>query len=397
MRQGITNFQAERLTQVREASGLTKVAVANFIKVSSAAISKWESGKQYPEESNLTALSNFFNMPLHWFLKELPSVKSTRPYFFRTNSATTNIARNIAKRKMGWTHEISTVLQKWIELPHVSLPSNHEENFLNINNFEIEELAQQCRDLWGLGFAPIPDIILAMESAGIICIRDEIGYVKMDGVSHWYGERPFIFISSDKTNGIRNRFDAAHELGHIILHSHVNTVNYKEHYKEIERQANLFAGSFLLPASSFAQNLALTTLDGFLSIKPRWKVSLAAMIMRCYQLGIINGEQKLRLHKNKSARGWATREPYDDMPAEQPRILHRSVKMLIENNIVTKATLLDELALPPQLCGQLCNLDGYFSETLDNVDNLVTLKFNKNRTSNKRPNGSSNIVAFPAR
>jgi Zn-dependent peptidase ImmA (M78 family) len=298
---------------------------------------------------------------------------------------------------MGWAHEISIILQKWVELPCVSLPRIHERNFLNINDFEIEELAQKCRELWGLGFAPVPDIILAMESAGIICIRDEIGYVKMDGVSRWYGERPFIFISSDKANGIRNRFDAAHELGHIILHRHVNTASYKKHYKEIERQANLFAGSFLLSASSFAQNIALTTLDGFLSIKPRWKVSLAAMIMRCYQLGIIDGDQKLRLYKSKSARGWATREPYDDVPAEQPRILHRSIKMLVENDIITKTTLLDELALPPLLCEQLCNLDSYFSENLGNIDNLVTLKFNKNRASNIISNDSSNIVNFPAR
>lgn len=397
MRQGITNFQAERLTQVREASGLTKVAVANFIKVSNAAISKWESGKQNPEESNLTALSNFFNMPLHWFLKKSPSIEDTKPYFFRTNSATTNIARNIAKRKMGWAYEISIILQKWVELPYVSLPNIYERNFLNINDVEIEELAQKCRELWGLGFAPVPDIILAIESAGIICIRDKIGYVKMDGVSRWYGDRPFIFISSDKANGIRNRFDAAHELGHIILHRHVNTADYKEHYKEIERQANLFAGSFLLPASSFAQNIALTTLDGFLSIKPRWKVSLAAMIMRCYQLGIIDGDQKLRLYKSKSARGWATREPYDDMPAEQPRILHRSIKMLVENDIMTKTTLLDELALPPLLCEQLCNLDSYFSKNLGNIDNLVTLKFNKKRASNIISNDSSNIINFPAK
>lgn len=394
MRQGITAFKAERLTQVREANGLTKVALSNLIKVSGAAISKWESGKQFPEESNLLALSNFFNMPIHWFLKETSLDNTPTPYFFRSRSTTSNAARNIAKRKLEWTHEISLALQKWVELPEVLLPKINEDNFLHISDSEIEDLSLECRELWGLGLAPIPDVILAMESAGILCVRDEIGHTKMDGVSHWYDDRPYTFISSDKANGIRNRFDAAHELGHIILHKTISDTDYKKYYKEIERQANLFAGTFLLPSSSFAQNIALTTLDGLLSLKRRWKVSLAAMIMRCHQLKIIDDSHKLRLYKSKSARGWAVKEPYDDLPAELPRLLHRSIKMIVESGTVSKSALLDYLAISAELCEQLCNLEGYFTEKPPSIDNLVTLKFNTNKSTIQNSH-TADVVYFP--
>lgn len=58
----------------------------------------------------------------------------------------------------------------------------------------------------------------------------------------------------------------------------------------------------------------------------RWKVSVAAMIMRCYQLDIIDEDQKVRLYKGRSARKWVKGEPYDDkVPFEQSRLLNRAV------------------------------------------------------------------------
>lgn len=91
----------------------------------------------------------------------------------------------------------------------------------------------------------------------------------MDGISSWYSSRPFAFIATDKANGIRNRFDAAHELGHIILHRNIDEQSFKENYKEVERQADLFAGSFLLPAESFSLDVSWPTLDNLLILKQK--------------------------------------------------------------------------------------------------------------------------------
>jgi len=47
--------------------------------------------------------------------------------------------------------------------------------------------------------------------------------------------------------------DAAHELGHLVLHRHLKEKNLTEigAFKEIERQAFYFAGAFLLPERAF--------------------------------------------------------------------------------------------------------------------------------------------------
>ncbi|MCV6037432.1 hypothetical protein OFP00_30595, partial [Escherichia coli] len=92
--------------------------------------------------------------------------------------------------------------------------------------------------------------------------------------------------------------------------------------KGVERQALLFAGSLLMPAESFARDINKPTLETFLTLKPRWKVSIAAMIFRAHQLDIITDLQKSNLYKNLSAKGWRLREPYDDqVRSETPRLL----------------------------------------------------------------------------
>ncbi len=58
------------------------------------------------------------------------------------------------------------------------------------------------------------------ENAGIVCGRCSFGAPSIDGVSHWSyaDDRPHVLISSDKRTAVRSRFDAAHELGHLVLH-----------------------------------------------------------------------------------------------------------------------------------------------------------------------------------
>jgi Zn-dependent peptidase ImmA (M78 family) len=44
----------------------------------------------------------------------------------------------------------------------------------------------------------------------------------------------------------------------------------------------------LLPEQDFLDELYAPTLDGMLSLKERWGVSVGAMIMRCKSLGILD-------------------------------------------------------------------------------------------------------------
>ena len=382
MRIGVSEFNPIRLTEAREAVQLTQAALADLLDVTDATISKWEGGKQLPQEKALSALSSKLGYPIRWFTKPLKK-RSEGTFFHRSNSRTTKPVQAKATSNLRIASEVSELLLKWLDYPEINLNQVKEKNFLLLEEHEIEQAAIDCRNLWGLSDLPIPDVILAMESNGIITVRGHLNDIRNDGVSNWINDRPYAFIASDKENGIRNRFDAAHELGHLICHRNVTKMEYQEHYKYIERQANLFASFFLMPASSFGEDVTLPTLDGFLTLKNRWKVSVAAMIERCHYMKRLTDHQRLSLIKGKSSRGWAKREPKDDLPPERPRLLHRCVKMLIDNHIISKQSLLDEMALPAKKADEICGFEEYFSIPDEIPENLITLKVKKSPTTNR--------------
>ena len=202
----------------------------------------------------------------------------------------------------------------------------------------------------------------------------------MDGLSHWSDadRRPYVLIAADKDTCVRSRTDSAHELGHLVLHGRIKekTLADAAAFKEVERQAFLFAGAFLLPGESFATEVWSPTLNGFLALKERWKVSLGVMIKRCRTLGMINDEYEQRLWKHYSSRGWRKAEPLDDtIPVEAPRLLSRSVRMLIDEGIRTREQLLDELRLPAADVESLCGLPrGFMSSSSADLVTLPRLK-----------------------
>jgi Zn-dependent peptidase ImmA (M78 family) len=111
----------------------------------------------------------------------------------------------------------------------------------------------------------------------------------------------------------------------------------------MEEQCHRFALAFLLPPERFAKDLWGPTLNSFLALKPHWKVAIQAMIRRCEQLGLLPDDHKMWI--NIGRRGWRKKEPYDDeLRPETPRLLRRSVEMLVENGLKTKDQILLDLA-----------------------------------------------------
>lgn len=398
MRAGVIGFQPRRLTQAREARGLTKVALATLVERSSPTLTKWENGDSLPEADSLARLSKALNCPESWFLADIPNY-GVSPYFFRSNAATTREARCVAKVRMQWLQDVSIKLQEVIDWPAVNVPHLRAEDFNVIDDATIEEFALQCRQAWGLGLGPVSDMMLALESAGVVCCREEIGYSQMDGLSHWceVDNRPYVYLVADKANFFRSRFDAAHELGHLVLHRYLKETEFNKRYRDIEAQAHLFASAFLLPADSFSLEItSWPTLDTFLALKKRWKVSVAAMIVRGKQLGIISDEYSTRLWKNYSARGWRRGEPLDiDAKPEFPRLMPRAIEMIVSNNVFGKAALRDHLALASADLVSLCGLgEEFFKAEPEKQVVPISLKSNNSR-ANLGKAGSAQVIFFP--
>jgi Zn-dependent peptidase ImmA (M78 family) len=197
-----------------------------------------------------------------------------------------------------------------------------------------------------------------MENKGIIISRIHVGAEKLDAFSQWSSAYliPFLVLSRDKASAARQRFDAAHELAHFVLHSRVDPkrLNSAADYKIREDQAHYFATALLLPADEFTNDLWSPTLDGLLAMK----VSVGAMIKRCKALDIVDDESEKRLWISYNRRRWRTGEPYDGkIEKERPRILRRSISQLLSEGEQSVSQILSAIPLAPRDIEELCDLD----------------------------------------
>jgi len=319
--------------------------------------------------------------------------------FARSMAAATKSIRSRVEARLRWAQDISLVLQQSLDLPEPKVPQIGASDFREIRDADIEQMAIECRNAWELGLGPISDLLLAMENAGIVVVKERIDAGTMDGLSNWSAvdERPYVFLATDKQTCARSRLDAAHELGHLVLHRELTERSLYDAaaFKEIERQAFYFAGAFLLPAESFGAEIWSPSLPAFVSLKERWKTSVGAMIMRCANLEIISDEYKQRLFKHYSAKGWRKHEPLDgegEMPIERPRLLCRSIRLLCEERVYTKSELLAAVRLPANDVESLCGLPtGYLSSE----GSIVPLRLKA--IGANVPHRSADVIQFPSK
>ena len=377
---GTPGFVKERLTEARQAFGLTKVALADMIDVTPAAISQYENGPQSPRADVMERLCQKLNFPWSFFLRPVVA-NDDDPVFWRSNASATQIARERSFPRLNWLKEIRTYHGDYFDFPKLELPTFVlPDDFRDLSARHIDQFAQQCREWWNFGLGPIPDLLLELENSGVVTARIHVAADTLDAFSQWASSAgsPYIVLGKDKSSAVRSRFDAAHELAHMLLHRRVDRkrVNSKTDWKLLEQQANRFSAAFLLPAKSFVDELWAPTLDSMLSRKERWKVSVAMMIVRCEQLGLTNQDQTKRLWINYNRRGWRGDEPLDKViKFEEPRVIRRSFEALINERIKSKDQILDDLSLPAREIEELSALPpGYLSGKQAEVKALPRLK-----------------------
>ena len=402
-RKVVSNFMACRLTEARHVRGLTQRALAGDIGRSSKVISNWESGKKLPDAQEFEELAKTTALPKRFFLRpqlcQLDHIQY--PIFFRSMASTTKNMRERSEVRLRWTQEISHSLQSWVDFPSLNIPQIDAQDYHEISDQDIEEMARQCRKAWNLGDGPISDVMLAIENAGIIITRDYMKTVKMDGVSSWskLDSRPYILVAREKETCVRSRMDVAHELGHLVLHKNIDSsvLNKKENFKEIERQAFYFAAAFLMPSEGFISEIFSLTPEALSTLKNRWKVSIAAMMMRCRNLNIVNEDRVETFWRHYSFRGWRRGEPLDDtLPLEEPRLLRRSVNLIVESGVRSKKELLEDFSLSDVDVEELCGLfPGYMASEVAEVANINALaRPNPRSESETPPKTSAKVLKF---
>lgn len=395
---GINDLQPARLEQALSARGLTKGQLASLVGVAASTVTKWCKGDQSPESETFDRLASVLNLQPEWLTR--PMLQPVTPPLYRSNASTLKTARAKLEAHTEWAQETALLLSDYVDYPNLNLPKRGFTDPEQISNEDIESAADECRKMWRLGKVPIQNLALAAEGAGIIIVRQETEISVIEGLSAWSIPlcRPVVLLSADKANAFRSRFDLAHEIGHLILHKHIPRTDALERYNQMEKQAHRFAGALLLPAETFATEARIPpNLDNLLILKQRWGASVAAMMMRLHALGLLSDDEKLALFKRRSARWGSKAEPGDDKwEPEEPRLLRRTVELLISEGILEAEGVPRYLGLSPRDIEKLCHLRENYFTTPAQVVELATLRGSraKDQAMPVSIHGKADVFAF---
>lgn len=346
----------ERLKEAREAKGFTMTELAEKIELTRQSVSQYELGSKHPTHETMLKIVSALHLPITYFTTERPNGGRSGTVFFRSFMSRKKSDNRQYEIKKQWVGQMAHYFGQDINYPRVDFPTI-EQKAGEYTNEELEETAARCRRHWNLGDGPIANVVTLLESKGVIVTRSK-WVANVWGYSCWHDDqRPLIFLGESKGSAVRSRFDAAHELAHLLLHDGITPEQLEDStiLKRVEKEANRFAGAFLLPSTSFPFEIFHHNLPHFIELKKRWKTSIAAMITRCEQLGIFDEDRILRLRKQISP--YRKSEPLDNsIQFEHPTMLSKAVSMIIDNEVKSASEILSDLRLPPELIADFCGV-----------------------------------------
>lgn len=337
----------ERIKAARMLAGLSQEELGEQMGVTKMAISKYENGGVTPNSTTLIALSKALDIRIEYFFRSM-SVTLSKPSY-RCRKA---LAQKEETRILGKTAEW---LERYLMVEHLTgaekpLDLPGPEHYRVKTVADIEKVAHRIRKEWNLGSDPIENVMDVLEQHGI-----KVGVVEapetFDALTLWYNDRCPVIVVNKHFPGDRQRYNLAHELGHLVLKI--------ESDLEAEAAAHRFAGAFLVPDAMAVRELGpqRSVLDfrELYILKHKYGMSMAAWIHRAVDLGIITDATAKRHWIQLRAKGWHKNEPEKQVPAESPTLMRLLLFRAVSENTITQsrfAELLgEENARSAEPCG----------------------------------------------
>jgi Zn-dependent peptidase ImmA (M78 family)/DNA-binding XRE family transcriptional regulator len=325
-------FNPTRLMIARKRKGLTKIEFANRMGIALRSYKAYELGEYPPSPETTKKIASVSGFPAGFFFGDDLDEPSADTASFRSMSRMKASQRAMALSQGALALHLNRWLEERFELPSVDIPDFSGQCAPGA-------AAEALRHHWGIGELPIRNMIHLLESRGVRIYSLAIDAREVDAFSMWKEETPFVFLNSKKSSE-RSRYDAAHELGHLVLHRHGGPRG-----REAEQEADAFASSFLMPrASVLAHATSFPTLATLVSLKRIWTVSVAALCYRLRALDMITEWQYRMLYIQISKNRFRTREP-NEAARETSQVLPKIFAALHKEGI-TRSKVAVELAIP---------------------------------------------------
>jgi len=308
-----------RVKQARELCKLTQTQLARKVGVAQSTIAKMEvSVRDWPDEV-VEAIAIQTGFPVSFFHQGMGPEFSLGSLLFRCRASLSSADKTVIRQLGLLIFELEEKLAARTKPIDLHLPSFQDADPL--------EAARVTRATLGIPpDTPIPHLINRIERNGVFVFALPHSADKFDAFSLWSDSdprRPVIMVNGFKS-GDRIRLSVAHEIGHLVLHK-----SPRGNLADLEKQAYAFAREFLLPREAMKREMKRpVTLTTLAPLKPRWGVSIQALIRCAYELEIATEGQYKYLSEQISKLGWRRREPANlDIPLEKPRLLRKLAEL----------------------------------------------------------------------
>ena len=323
-------YNPARLTLARKRRGLTKTELAERIGVDLRSVVAYEADRT-PKEEVLQNIQIALGFPAEFFFGRDLEVPTDASVSFRAMSKMSARQRDMALGQGAICLHLNNWLESKFDLPKSLLPDLSRES-------SPEAAAATLRREWAIGELPIRNAVHLLEAKGVRVFSLSIHAREVDAFSTWKELTPFVFLNMHKTSE-HGRFDAAHELGHLVLHRHGSPNG-----REAEREADAFASAFLMPRGSvLASSPRFVTLARLIKLKANWGVSVAALNHRLHQVGILSDWQYRTLCIEIAKSGYRTSEP-EGCERECSQLLSKVLKELTSEGL-SRAQIARELCI----------------------------------------------------
>lgn len=329
------SFNYSRVDLARRRRGYGKGDLARRAGISPRNLTEYERGHQEPTPETVSALAVALEFPKEFFFG--PDLDEPTP-----DGASFRALSRLSARQRDQAFgsgALALVLADWID-EHFDLPAADIPHY---PGEDPEIAADAVRTAWGLGERRIGNMVHLLEAHGARVFSLSEESTTVDAFSFWRGRVPYVFLNTKKTPE-RSRMDAAHELGHLVLHAHGGPRG-----RDAENEAHAFGSAFLMPRGSvLAQAPRGGRVAHLTRSKHRWNVSVANLAVRMHKLRMLTDWQYRSILIELNRRG---RENEPTAPGREPlrretsQILEKVFRALREER-VSKASVAQTLNIP---------------------------------------------------
>ena len=335
----------ERLKQARVARGLSLRQLAEGVSVSPMAVSKYENDQARPSAEVRGRLSGVLGLKPGYF---------TRPEQVRLECVEYRARKRLgSKARASLEARVGEFLERYLavesvfgpdEVPTFAWPEGCHRRVSTVE--EAEEIAACLRREWHLGEDPVGNLCETLEDHGVKVVLLPDAPPEFDGFSCLANNSAPVVVSrwAPDLPGDRQRFNLAHELGHLLLKDEV------AEGLDLEKVCHRFAGAFLVPQVSVLAEVGtrrdwMPPKELFL-LKHKWGLSMAAWLRRLSDLRVISAREYELAMRQFRQQGWHLREPGEQLEPERTERFYRLVERAVAEDLVSMSRAGDFLNKP---------------------------------------------------